>query len=261
MEPLDQIVHEVEPALRAGDVVVLPLEYEYYVIDTPYNAWFLNQTMVGQPEWFWRLPWRDKLRFIAAVPPLRVLEGTMTRLFADRLAITKKRQLERDPEKILEVMRQAWAQGSLPDTNYTFRNIDQDGDAIVAKGSFVTYIYPLDRAVLARSYPWKTLDAFAKTCAARHVRLYVGWPPVVKGLLKFESRTARRNIQVIMQRLAEIGIPVLGHPSDFAYNRSLFADSGYHLIHEGRALYTDHMLRLLREALNQGTIAPRHSPA
>ena len=261
MMPLDQLVNEVEPVLKAGDVVILPLEYEYYVIDTRYNAWFLNQTMVGRPEWFWRLPWREKLRFVAAVPPLRVLEGTMTGLFADRLDITRKRQLEQDPEKILEAMRQAWAQGALPDSNYTFRNIDQDGDAIVARGSFATYVYPLDRAVLARNYPWKTLDAFAKTCAARHVRVYVGWPPVVKGLINFESRTARRNTQVIMQRLAEMGIPVLGHPADFAYDRSLFADSGYHLIHEGRALHTGHMLRLLQEIMGEGMTMPRHSPA
>lgn len=261
MLPLDQILNEVSPMLRGGDVVILPLEYEYYAIDTPYNAWFLNQTMVGRPEWFWRLPWREKLRFIAAVPPLRVLEGTMTGLFGDRLDITRKRQLEQDPEKILEVMRLAWAQGSPPDTNYTFRNIDQEGDAIVAKGSFATYIYPLDRAALARSYPWKTLDAFAKTCAARHVRLYIGWPPVVKGLINFESRTARRNIQFIRQRLTEIGVPVLGHPADFAYDRSLFADSGYHLIHEGRALHTHHMLRLLQETMDEGMTMPRHTPA
>ena len=250
MLPLDQILEGVRPVLKAGDTVVLMLEYEYYVIDTPYNAWFLNQIMVGQPDWFWRLPWDSKLRFIAAVPPLRILEGTMTALFADRLSILRKRQVEQDPAKLLALMQSGWPPPSLPDTNFTFRNIDEDGDAIVAKGSFTSYIYPLDRAVLARHYPWETLADFARYCADRHVTLYLGWPPVVKGSLTFDSRIARRNMHTIMRRLAEAGIPVLGHPADFAYEHRLFADSGYHLTHEGRALQTQNVLRLLREKID-----------
>jgi hypothetical protein len=206
--------------------------------------------MAGQPDWFWRLPWDNKLRFIAAVPPLRVLEGTMTTLFADRLSILRRRQVERDPERLFATMRSDESPRSLPDTNFTFRNIDEDGDAVVAKGSFTSYIYPLDRAVLARHYPWKTLADFARYCADRRVALYLGWPPVVKGSLNFDSRIARRNMHTIMQRLAEAGIAVLGRPVDFAYERRLFADTGYHLTQEGRTLHTQKVLRLLREKID-----------
>jgi hypothetical protein len=103
---------------------------------------------------------------------------------------------------------------------------------------------------LARQYPWKTLADFARYCADRRVTLYLGWPPVVKGALKFDSRIARRNMHIILQRLAEAGIPVLGHPADFAYERRLFADSGYHLTQEGRALHTQKVLLLLREKID-----------
>jgi hypothetical protein len=46
--------------------------------------------------------------------------------------------------------------------------------------------------------------------------------------------------------VAEAGIPVLGHPADFQYDRRLFADSGYHLTPEGRRLHTQRVERLLR---------------
>jgi hypothetical protein len=249
MIPLDHIIKMVGPVLRAGDVVILPLEFEYYVIDTPYNTWFLNQVMAEDPEWFWRLPWQEKARFIISVPPVRVLEGTLTKLFSDRLDVMNKRHLEQDPEEILAAARRSWKDGSLPDVNYTFRNIDEDGDAIVTKGSFAAYNYLIDRDSVARTYPWKTLDSFAKYCAAHRVGLYIVWPPVVKNMVRFDSRLARRNIQAIMQELAEIGIPVLGHPADFQYDRRLFADSGYHLTHEGRTLHTQHVLRLLRQKM------------
>jgi hypothetical protein len=93
------------------------LEYEYYVIDTAYNAWFLNQIMVGRPDWFWSLPWMRKLEFFASVPPFRVLEGTVTKLLADGLDIMKKRQVEQDPEKLLAEVRSNGPDSSLPEVN------------------------------------------------------------------------------------------------------------------------------------------------
>ena len=250
MLPLDQILDQVRPVLKAGDTVVLMLEYEYYVIDTPYNAWFLNQMMVGHPDWFWNLPWLKKLHFFGSVPPFRVLEGTLTKFFAGGMDIMKKRRVEQDAEKLLAPVQTTGPQRSLPEVNYTFRNIDEDGDAVVALGSFATYIYPLDRAVLAQRYPWETLRDFARHCADRHVHLYLMWPPVVKGMVDFESRLTRRNIQTILRHVAEAGIPVLGRPADFQYDRRLFADSGYHLTHEGRRLHTNRVERLLRENID-----------
>jgi hypothetical protein len=255
MLPLDQILEEVRPALRAGDTVILMLEYEYYVIDTAYNAWFLNQIMVGRPDWFWSLPWMRKLEFFASVPPFRVLEGTVTKLLADGLDIMKKRQVEQDPEKLLAEVRSNGPDSSLPEVNYTFRNIDEDGDALVALGSFATYIYPLDRAVLAQHYPWDTLRAFARYSADRHANPYLVWPPVVKGSIDFESCLTRRNIQTIMRRLDEAGIPVLGHPEDSQYDRRLFADTGYHLIPEGRELHTQKVVHLVREKIDRPVAA------
>jgi hypothetical protein len=158
--------------------------------------------------------------------------------------------VEQDPEKLLAPVQTTGPQRSLPEVNYTFRNIDEDGDAVVALGSFATYIYPLDRAVLAQRYPWETLHDFARDCADRHVNVYLMWPPVVKGLVDFESRLTRRNIQTILRHVAEAGIPVLGRPADFQYDRRLFADSGYHLTHEGRRLHTQRVERLLRENID-----------
>ena len=196
-----------------------------------------------------------KLQFFTSVPPFRVLEGTVTKLLADGLDIMKKRQVEQDPEKLLTAVRSNWPERSLPEVNYTFRNIDEDGDAVVALGSFSTYIYPLDRAVLAQHYPWETLGAFARYCAERHADLYLVWPPVVKGLINFKSRVTRRNIETIMRHLNEAGIPVLGHPADFQYDRRLFADSGYHLVPEGRELHTEKVVHLVREKTDRPVTA------
>ena len=64
MRPLDQLVDEVRPALKCGDTVIMPLEFEYYLIDTPYNDWYVNEVMAGKHNVFWNLPWPEAMKSV-----------------------------------------------------------------------------------------------------------------------------------------------------------------------------------------------------
>jgi len=244
MLPLDRLIKQVGPALRRGDTVIMPLEYEYYTFDTPYTDWYVNQIMAEDAASFWNLNGFEKVRFVIAVPPTRVLEGLLTKIFSDRLNMVRRRQSRQNPEEVVAIMRRNWKQNTMPEDAYSFQNIDSHGDAIMSRGSFGTDSHSL-KGSLAQSYPWNTLHAFAGYCVDRQVHLMIGWPPMVKGMVDFDSRRVKQNVQVIRQNLSQLGIPILGLPSEFQYDRRLFSDSAYHLTHEGRTLHTQHMLRLI----------------
>lgn len=250
MRPLDRLVSDVRAALKPGDTIIMPLEYEYYAIDTPYNDWYVNQVMAGSPTVFWELNWREKMVFFLSVPPLRVLEGLGTRVIALSPAELRKRIPGQPPEQVLQLMQQVWATHALPEENYTFRNIDPQGNAVIARGTFISYRYLLDEQSVAWGYPWNTLGEFARYCAAHGVSLYIGWPPVVKGNMPFDAPRIQEKMRIIEENLAELKIPVLGHASDFQYDRRLFADTPYHLTHEGRARHTKHLLEQLRTKMS-----------
>lgn len=250
MRPLDQLVDEVRPALKSGDTIIMPLEFEYYLIDTPYNDWYVNEVMAGKPNVFWSLTWQEKVAFFLAVSPMRVLEGVATRVSAFSATEIQKRISGHPPEQVLLSMQQVWVTHPAPEQNYTFRNIDPQGNAIMVQGTFTSYVYPISVQSIASGYPWRTLAEFARYCADRGVLLYIGWPPVVAGEVTFDSPFVRDNVQTILRRLTELGIPVLGVPTDFQYDRQFFADSGYHLNHEGRALHTEHTLRALNQKIS-----------
>lgn len=245
MRPLDQLVGEVRSALKSGDTVIMPLEFEYYLIDTPYNHWYVSEVMAGKPNVFWSLPWHEKVAFFLGVSPMRVLEGVATRISAFSAAEIQKRTAGHPPEQVLLSMRQVWATRPVPEENYTFRNIDPQGNAILVQGTYTSYVYPLSVQSVAQEYPWRTLAEFARYCADRGVLLYIGWPPVVAGEVAFDSPFVRDNVQTILRRLTELGIPVLGLPTDFQYDRQFFADSGYHLNHSGRVRHTMRLLQAL----------------
>ncbi len=249
MRPLDQIVGEVRPALKSGDIVIMPLEFEYYVIDTPYNYWYVSEVMAGKPDVFWRLPWQEKVAFFLRVSPMRVLEGVATRVSAFSSTEIEKRIPGHALEQVLLAMQQVWATYPAPEENYSFRNIDPQGNAILVQGTYTSYVYPLSVQSVAPGYPWRILAEFAEYCTNRGVLLYIGWPPVVAGEVAFDSPFVRDNVQIILSRLTELGIPVLGVPTDFQYDRQFFADSGYHLNHEGRALHTERTLRVLNQKI------------
>ena len=143
MRPLDRILNEVRPVLRPGDTIIMPLEFEFYMIDTPDNEWYVNEIMAGEPELFWTWNWPEKISFFFSVPPMRVFEGVTTRLFANRVANINQRIPGHPPEQVIASIQETWAKGALPEENYTFRNINHHGDAIVTRGSFSSYVYPI----------------------------------------------------------------------------------------------------------------------
>ena len=152
MRPLDRILNEVRPVLRPGDTIIMPLEFEFYMIDTPYNEWYVNEIMAGEPELFWTWNWPEKISFFFSVPPMRVFEGVTTRLFANRVANINQRIPGHPPEQVIASIQETWAKGALPEENYTFRNINHHGDAIVTRGSFSSYVYPISGEEVARDY-------------------------------------------------------------------------------------------------------------
>ena len=54
--------------------------------------------------------------------------------------------------------------------------------------------------------------------------------------MAFDAPRIQENVRTIEEKLVELKIPVLGPAGDFQYDRRFFADTGYHLTHEGRAL-------------------------
>jgi hypothetical protein len=245
MRPLHQLLDEIRAVLHRGDIVIVALEYDFYTLDTPYNDWYVNQVMAIEPEAFWRLPWSEKAQFFLSVSPTRVLDGALTRVFLNHSDRIRSRSQRRDPHRMLETIRQVGLTPEPPSSNYTFQNIDSHGDAVVSLGSFTTYPYPLMQDRVAQRYPWDTLRAFLRDCAARSVTVYLTWPPIVRGVIDFRAPLVDANVRSIMQHIHDLPVTVLGQPMEFQYDRTLFTDSGYHLSHEGRAQHTASLLRRL----------------
>lgn len=243
--PLGPLMDEVQDFLHQGDTLVLPLEFEYYVATTPYNAWFTSDVMAWGPEYFWRLPLTEKARFVLAVPPRRLLLGTLTQALSPWLQQVEKRRL-RTREEILTRLQDAWETPDyVPEYMYSPLNMDRRGNAILSDGEYTNPNYSLLRGTVEDSPTWGTLGALAAFCRERSVTLLVTWPPIKNGVIDFKSPDHLAQVKSITAHVTRLGITVLGTPAEFQYPQPLFSDTHYHLTSAGREEHTQHLLRHL----------------
>ncbi|EAS9682350.1 hypothetical protein EOI71_22450, partial [Salmonella enterica] len=67
----------LEKNITDGDIVILPLEYEYYFRKNAYSEWFINNMLAWGGGYLSWLPIDKKIEFASHVSALRVIEGVM----------------------------------------------------------------------------------------------------------------------------------------------------------------------------------------
>jgi hypothetical protein len=247
--PLDFFFSDVKPWLNPGDIVLLTLEYEYYQRETPFTNQFVSDMMSLEPQYFWNLNWRQRVEFFISVPPRRIAGGVLARLFHYSAGVSLA------PHELLTI----WSTQPerINSGGYSIRFLDQHGDFVSTFGTPFPWapIYPLQRPFIHHPYPWSVLTAFADWCHVHGVAVYVAWPPTAQDpVLDFDSPQVQRHVEALTANLRLAGIPTLGQPRDFQFRRSLFSDSQYHLIPEGRVERTTRLVPYIQAILRSDSL-------
>ena len=244
----------IKPVLRPHDVVVMPLEIEYYARAYRYD-WFRSNIMAWDPAYFWKLEPLERARFILAVPTKRVLNGVIAQMYAAQLRRQRGR-LVREAAVITRDAIEIWQTKSYvgKPMSYTLSNLDEHGDMQNNRGT--RYTGPsgssLSSTFAYASDLWAQLEKFAAYCRGRNIRLFVAWPALMTDPgLSDANPPVPRNVAYIRSQLAKARIDILGRPQDYYLDRVYFFDTQYHLNEEGRAILTSQLVRDLRDALRK----------
>lgn len=242
--PLEYLFTRNQRNLKSGDVVIMPLEYEYFIWGQPYTDWFINQVVAWDPDYYWDLGLVNKYRFIVAFSPARVVGHLV------RKATRKRRPLVSEKSVIARV-ESNWESGRYTqDPIYSSDNIDRRGD-VVNRGTRTGNTgegYRIDRADFELSaYAEKQLSDFATYCSKRGIALFVTWPPAPRSQgMDLTSPIVKANVQKIADFLRWHGVAVIGSPTDFLFDPRFFSDK-YHLTQQGAKLRTERLIALLRK--------------
>lgn len=235
---LENILDEAASVLEHGDVVVLPLEANYYCEDGP-TDWQARNNIAWNREQWASWPYLEKIKGASLLYPTILYEVATAKLQAVFWPETiKERLIALDDRKILK----RFALAKEPDTfAYSAFNLDSMGN--MEMNDAARYFGTPDRAERADTKidicpkSWQLLSSFKKDMNNKGVKIYFANTPYVY-LDDLNIGEIEATSKLFIAKLSEIA-PVLDTKSELVFDRKLFFDTDLHLNTQGRKLRTE----------------------
>ncbi len=212
--------------IRAGDIVLAPLEYHMYTWNGELSEVLVKHILESDPGWLIQRPWMAA-KFSVQVPAAQLI-----------------RQI------FLPQMK------SMPDGIYGPHHLDEWGDQTHSSltersDAMHDWLYghspPHDygHQQWRNSLAWKELRTFSDKLVERGACLIL-LPAAMAFEPQYQDDVLERTFYSDLPLVArEHGLVYVGNPRNFMYDKSLFFDTEYHLSAEGRTLHTRKLIALL----------------
>jgi len=219
---------------RAGDVVVMPLEYAYYSATESPSEWQLRNLETWGRAFLFRHP-RTALLFFRATSPYAVIE---------RLYWRKSIPSDGD-EAITSVLSSTM---NKPFNKYSYKSINSHGDIVGAIGSLYQDNVAYTEGNVTE-YSLSEISALKKQLEGRGAHIFLTWPVSIQNPLFDLSRGHDRAIVAkIQNRLLDMGLKINCAIDAFNYPRALFFDTKYHLNAAGSSRRSSDLAKCVTES-------------
>jgi hypothetical protein len=235
--PLGHKLHRLRPYLQPGDVVVLPLEWNYYSappgLQRSYTQFLLADNGAGSLH-YRHLPLSERLRIVYRDVPFDL---AMERLLNLNAVESFNPKLTRGERVDLARFRQRVKAGDRGDFNYPERRAS--GVAKAARTHCDSYVFFLPMlADFKLSTRFQAEMALVEQLARqRQVRFVFVWPTVVDdaGEECYQSELVKTKLPALVAQIehavAAAGAEFVGSIDDNLFDESCFWDTNYHLDH------------------------------
>ncbi len=241
---LDFYRFKIDQIVGPGDIVIMPLEPEYYSRNNPYSEWFLDNMMAWGKDYFFSLSLLDGLKFIIHAEPERVIEGVKAKLIPKE--IDTRKNISR--EALLASTKKMWDSDGPVWSGYSYKSINRYGGIDVARGptpkavheisSYRKYYHDIN---VSQYFIDKYLEI--KTLVEKKgAKIYLIWSVTGKNkkFNLFDVAEQKRLVGMASQ-LQNKGIDIYCNPASFYFHKDLFFNTGYHLGTVGMVVRTENL--------------------
>ena len=224
---LDLVAAEV----RAGDVVILVLEYQLYGDDGRPTATQVDYVCGYDPSYLGRLSILEQAQFVFSMKFFGFTEPSLS-LLQRSLHVSR-------PTRPMRLGRSFSGSGDAHTTTIRDRTDAQFRTVLASR--------PADLDLDGSEASWAMLAAFVTAMKDRDVEVYATWP-ATRDFEYYRGTEASLAFRRIEDFFAGRDVPVLGKPSDFFFPAEDFFDTPYHLILEKQPVPTQRLGQLFVEA-------------
>jgi hypothetical protein len=221
---LPYLLEKSKKALKSGDIVLLPLEYDMYVYNGKYHEMLLDYIIARDKDYFLSLPIVEQLKIINQISASRILRG-----FSYFLKKEQNAAIELGP--------------------YSVKNISQYGDQINLETD-----KNIKKETFGLNQPAYGLSNMKVTPKFKQIfGDFVGWakknrvcviviPPTFLYYEEYRNCDSEKFFDAIRSTMNNFGVPFVGDPFNYMYDKKYYFDTIYHLNGPGGVLRTKQIM-------------------
>ncbi|MBW3508945.1 hypothetical protein [Janthinobacterium sp. NKUCC06_STL] len=247
--PIDGIFNQIEKVAKPGDLVVMPLEWEYYTsnFDKPSSGW-INEIFSWNQDYFEALSSYRRIFFISSVSIKTILNNWYNKVNSDKIL---KDHPARKLASELELLEKYSKWPGQKEFAYSYLTTNKLGDIENTCGMISTKVnsgYGMDGPL---NISFKTL-AFLRERVSYFstlgIRVVFTFPSTDKNE-KSMSEITQKNFNEIGRIMQAARLPIVGTVNNSMMAKEFFFETPYHLNCEGRTIRSENLGEEIRAYL------------
>lgn len=225
------ILHQARLWLKPGDLVLLPLEYEFYQDRGIPNHLIIDYIFARDIKYLLSVDLVAKLHFLLGISLERLQQGILGKLHP--------------PQPLT--------------TGYQSQSVNKYGDETINRQADMTEKHyqilnnstpiRIETSQMSR-YAINEISKFIIWCQKKDIKPIATWPNTLKFDI-YQEPVKQEFLHEIEKFYDGMKVTVLGKPEDFMYDKSMFYDTSYHLNDRGVRDRTKQIIELLRPDLEK----------
>jgi len=238
--------YKIKQHIRDGDIVVLPLEFNYYSRTDKISDWFSNNMMAWGGNYLKQLDSIDLIKFFIAAAPADVYDGIKKKLKGK-----KTKNLSR--QAVLEQLKLLWSQEIPKWRGYDYTSLNYFGDINASKP--VTYLedndYGSAQKIKISSHFLNMYKKIEVLIEQHHGTLYLTYPVTIRNrAFDLSTNESREYIEHLRLNLNNHNIDIQCNAALFNMDRIFFFDTHYHPNTYGALIRSENLANCLNKLIN-----------
>lgn len=244
---IDFLYQKIKDNMGEGDIIVMPLEGNYYIRNKVSESFVNNMLAWGWEDYLSKLNIYDLLKFIVSVPKKRIHEGIVKQNGTN--PVLPKDEVVKKTNTLLSTKVQKFR-------GYSYKNLNKYGDFNSGEKPTESLLKLSDKG-LYYMHDGKICDRFGsaykkimRIINKNNGRLIITWPVTIRNkVFDLSNSKYQRKVDKRREQLAEKSIIIQCNPALFNLDVKFFFDTKSHLNKYGTEIRSENLAQCLSRIL------------
>lgn len=247
--PLKHKLYRISKFAHKNDIVILPLEYRYYIGDEPAGIYYDN-IFFELHHFYDYLPIVEKIKFIFSIPPASFAKA-MSRNFKEKnIFIHNLKNFILFRQQATHDFATDFKNGDRGDFKYIGK-VQEAEDTKIPCQDYIFFTMP-NQAININPIFKKNLDLIKNIAATKGIKFIFTYPTIVGDKCYSSDHSKNKEHMQLLKDIKKLiennGFEFIGNYQDSYFERNFIYNTWYHVIPEARDIRTQKLIQILEKS-------------